>query len=76
MNKRPHGWLAASESAHLLGLLSCCVLGAMALAQLALAANLPPENHAFRKLAVGTMAHHILQSNVMLPFPDAKYVKG
>lgn len=73
MNRQPHGWLAASESAHLLGLLSCCVLGAlysgmMALAQLARVATLPPENHAFRKLAVSTTTHHVLQSNVMLPF--------
>ena len=58
-NRQPHGWLAAWEPTHLLVSLACCVLGSahcggMALAQMAHAANLPPENYAIRKLAAST----------------------
>lgn len=81
MNRQPHGWLAASESTHMLVLLSCCVLGflckdGMALAQLAHTANLPPENYAIRKLAGNTVAHQAPQANGMFAFPSTKSAKG
>lgn len=81
MNRQPHGWLAASASTHLLVFLSCCVLGSicwggMALAQLAHAADWPPEDYAIRKLASALAAHQALQANGTFPFPGTKSAKG